>query len=87
VVEVTPQQRKPVGVHLIDASGADSLVDHQPGVLQHLQVLRDGRPADRQLAGKLAYGARPLGETLEDRPARRVAESGPSVSFVSLHER
>jgi hypothetical protein len=50
-------------------------------------VLRDGGSADRELAGELADRPRTIGETLEDRAPRRVAESGPSINSVSLHER
>jgi hypothetical protein len=50
-------------------------------------VLRDGRAADRQLAGELADRPRTVGEALEDRSPGRIAERGPSISSVSLHER
>ena len=81
VVEVAAQQAQPLGVELIDASGADSLVDDQPGVLEHLQVLRDGRPADGQLAGELADRARSLAQVLEDRPPGRIAERGQPLAW------
>jgi MFS family permease len=38
VVEVAAQQAQSLGIDLVDASRADSLVDDQPGVLEHLQV-------------------------------------------------
>ena len=60
---------------------------HQPRVLEHLEVLRDRGPADRQLAGELADRARALGEALEDRAPRRVAERRPAIRLVSHHER
>jgi hypothetical protein len=37
-------------------------------------MLRDGGPADRELAGELADGTRAGAQPLEDRPAGRVAE-------------
>jgi hypothetical protein len=48
-------------------------------------VLRDGGPADRQLAGELAHRPWALGEALEDRAPRRVAQRVPSISLVSCH--
>src|SRR3954452_24425207 len=73
VVEVSAQQAQSLGIDLVDAPGADSLVDDQPGVLEHLQVLRDGGPADRQLPGQLTDRPGPLGQVLEDRPPGRIA--------------
>ena len=87
MVEIGAQRADTVGVELIDATGAHGLVDHQPGVLEHLQVLRDGGTADGKLAGELADGARAICEMLEDRAPGRVAECRPPISSVSLHER
>ena len=65
MVEVTAEQAQPLGIDLVDAPGADPLVDDQPGVLEHLQVLRDGGPAHGQFAGELPDRPRTLGEALE----------------------
>jgi hypothetical protein len=72
---------------VIDAAGTSRRVADQPGVLQHLQMLRDGRPADRQLARELTDRTWPVGKAFEDRPPGRIPEGGPSISSVSLHER
>src|SRR5918998_6902609 len=53
-LEVGAQGADPVGVQPVDAAVSRLLVDHEPRLLQHLQVLRDGRPTDRQLAGEVA---------------------------------
>jgi hypothetical protein len=50
-------------------------------------VLRDGGAADWQSLGELDDGARTLGEALEDRATRPIAEREPHVMFVSLHAR
>src|SRR5919109_1222930 len=47
VVEVGAERAEPVRVQLIDAAGAVLAVHDQLRLLQHLQVLRDGGPADR----------------------------------------
>jgi hypothetical protein len=48
-------------------------------------MLRDRRPADRQPACDLADSAGRLGEALEDRTPRTVAQRRPWIMFVSLH--
>jgi hypothetical protein len=50
-------------------------------------VLRDGRAADRQLPRKLADRARTIGETLEDRTPRGIAQRRQPINSVSLYER
>src|SRR4029450_8088917 len=71
-VELGAKRIHAVRVELVDATGADGAVDHQPGLLQHLEMLRDGRPADRQPVRELADRLRTLGQTLEDLASRRV---------------
>jgi hypothetical protein len=87
LVEVGAQLGDPVRIELVDAARAQRAIDHQPGGLEHLEVLRDGGSADRQLAGELADRARAVGEALEDRAPRRIAERGPAFGSVSQHER
>src|SRR3954454_15450144 len=58
-VEVGPQVGQGLRVHLVEAARADLAVDHEPGVLQDLEVLRDRGTADRELAGELADRAGP----------------------------
>jgi hypothetical protein len=52
-------------------------------------MLGDGRPADGELAGKLAHRTRPLGQDFEDASPRGVPERLPNdvPVMVSLHER
>jgi len=50
-------------------------------------VLRDSRPADRQLVGELAHSARPGAEALEDLAPRAVTQSVEGHLLVSWHLR
>jgi hypothetical protein len=81
-VEVGPQVGQCLRVHLVEAAGADLAVDHQPRVLEDLEVLRDRRAADRELAGELADRERPGDEALEDRLSRGVAQRSHRCSYV-----
>jgi hypothetical protein len=45
-------------------------------VLEHLEVLGDGLGADRERPRQLVDGGVALGQTVEDRPPRRVGERG-----------
>jgi hypothetical protein len=50
LIEFGPELLETVGIDLVDAAIAVGPVGDQPGVLEDLEVLRDGRPADRKLA-------------------------------------
>jgi len=84
-VEVRAQRRHPLRVELVDPPRAQWTHEHDPGLPQHLQVLRDGGPADRELGGELADGLRARREPLEDLPARAVAQR--LHCLVSVHLR
>src|SRR5882672_5520898 len=78
-VEVCAQRADPVRIELVDAAGADLHVAHETGVLEHLQMLGDGRPAHRQLGRQLTDRTGSLAKALEDRPPRGIAERRESV--------
>src|SRR4051812_47586535 len=82
-VEVGAQVGDGLRIHLVEAARADLAVDHQPGVLQDLEVLRDRRTADRKPFGELADRSRARHQALEDGLARGVAEGGHRSSYVS----
>lgn len=87
-VELRAQRADPGRVEVIDAARAGGPVADQPGVFEHLQVLRDRWSADRQLAGEFADRAWSLGQALEDRAPRSISERAPFVSsLVSVYER
>src|SRR5258708_7543455 len=49
------------------------------GVLEHLQMARDGRQRDGERGGKLVDRALAAGKPREDRPARRIGKRGESA--------
>ena len=71
------------GVDLVEASPADRLVQHQPGVLEHLEVLGDGGTADRETRRQLADDTRAVGQAFEDGPAGGIAECSRRVGRPS----
>src|SRR4029453_5274469 len=74
LVQVSPQNGEPRGIDLVEPSCAIPTIADEADVLEHLQVLRDGGPADGQLARQVTDRSRPVGEPIEDRLARRVPE-------------
>src|SRR5207248_7070701 len=74
-IQIAAQLIEALWVHVVDPPGPDRRVIDEARVLQHLQVLRDGGPADGQVAGKLSDGLRPLGEPLEDRSPGGITKS------------
>ena len=65
---------KTVVVDPVEPASPLLAVAHEARLLQHPQVLRDRRPADRQAMGELADRARAFLERLEDQPPGGVAE-------------
>src|SRR5215471_7800434 len=66
LIEPGAELAEPVRVDLVDVASALRLMDHEPRVLQDLEMLRHGRSADRQLGRELADRARRACESLED---------------------
>src|SRR5262245_37219895 len=58
----------------VQSSGPFLPLAHEARSFQYTEMLRDGRPADRQPLGKLADGVRPLSQELEDRSPRRIRQ-------------
>jgi hypothetical protein len=61
-VEILAEHGYAVRVELVDVAVAGGLVDHEPRVLQNVEVLGDGGATDRHLLREFADRARPLGE-------------------------
>lgn len=73
---------------MVDTAGADGSVLDKPGVLEDLQMLRDRRSADRELAGEFTYRTWTFGKAFEDRAPHAIGERTPFVSsLVSGYER
>src|SRR5215217_4037370 len=58
----------------------------QSGALEHLEVARDCRQAHRERLRQLVHGRLALGESGQDRAARRIGESGEGeAELVGWH--
>jgi len=64
-------------------ASAAPLFFHQPGGLQHLQMLRYGGTANGQLGGQFADGARALPQQIENGLAGRIGEGAQQLRSVS----
>src|SRR6266508_1160306 len=73
-----------LGVDLVEATGPSGVVDHQPGVLEHLEVLGDGGSPDREPAGDLDHRLGSCAQALEDRPTGAIPK-GLQYRLVRLH--
>ena len=62
------------GIEAIETACPGAMVCDQACLFQHLEVLRDGRPGDRQLLGDFVDGKRSCGQLLKDGHAGRVGE-------------
>ncbi len=60
---------------MVQATSSLLGVVDQPGILEHPQMLRDGRPADGEGASQFVYGERPGCQTLKDGEPGGVAQS------------
>src|SRR5687768_6792 len=74
-VQVASQLDESTNLDAVNAAHAVAPLRHQPGVFENLQMLRDGRPADRQRLGERTHRRRTLLQTLENLPACGVSES------------
>jgi hypothetical protein len=73
-IEVRAQRLDPCGIQGIEPTVAVRTIDDKVGVLEDAQVLRHGRPADRQSARELTHGLGPLEKAFQDRSSRRITE-------------
>jgi hypothetical protein len=69
----------------VEVASADRLVLHELAGLEHAQVLRDRRPAHRDLIGKVSDRDWTTAQHLHDLPPGTVTERVENL-FVSLHE-
>lgn len=60
---------------MVHAAGSCPGVAYQPGILEHPQVLRNGRPAYGERAGQFLYGEGPGGQALKDGEPGGIAQS------------
>src|SRR5205085_10705823 len=80
MLAVALEPRAGLGERLRDEAARSALgvaaARDQAGLLQHLEVARDGRLRHREPRGELHHRSLAAGEAREDRPARRIGESG-----------
>jgi hypothetical protein len=69
-----------VRVDLVDTPRPVRPIGDQAGLLEDLQMLRDGRPADRKAVGQLAHGERPARKALKHLTSGRIGKRGKCVS-------
>jgi hypothetical protein len=83
LVEPGAHGAQPLRIDGVDAARPILAVADQAGVLQHLQVLRDRGPADRQARGDLAHRARPGRQPLQHPAAGGIGQGGEGGVVVS----
>ena len=86
-VEVLAQRLDCFRIDLVDASRSRLAVEHEPRLLEHLEMLRDSGAADRKLARELTDRRGILGEAFEDLAPAWVPERLQRSLLVSSHER
>jgi hypothetical protein len=65
---------EPVLIDLVDAPRAYGVIGYQPGILEHSQVLRDGRAADGERTRDIDHGEWAVRKPLEDGAPTGIAE-------------
>jgi len=77
--KVIPEHCDAFGIQFIDPSRAFAAVAHQTRILQHPQMLGNGRARYRQARGKLAHRLRVIAKHLKNRQPSRVTERRESA--------
>ena len=72
--KVIAEHRDTFGIQFINPPRTFPPVAHQPRILQHPQVLRNGRSRYRQSRRQLIHRLRMVAQHLKDRQPRRVAQ-------------
>jgi len=80
------QRRQPVRAEFIETARPHVAVGDEARLLQHPQMLGDGRTAHREALGQLDHGPGPFRDALEDGPPCGVGQ-GMKCIGVSNHLR
>jgi hypothetical protein len=86
-VKISAQAFDAGRVQLVDAAVSDLVIENEVGVLEHTQVLRDRRPANRESLGDLVDGGRPFGQALENGQPGWISQRDQLLHTVSHHLR
>jgi len=73
-IEVVPQRVDAGRIKLVETTVSLGPIDHQVRVFQNPEMLRDGGPADRELASELPDWLRAIHEALEDRATSGISQ-------------
>jgi hypothetical protein len=65
-----------LGIQMVEALAAETVLADQPGTAEQAQVFRDGRSGDGKAAGNLASGLLALAKEIENRATGGVGQ-GP----------
>src|SRR5262249_15661397 len=80
LIEPTAQRAEPVRVDEVDPPCSFLPVSHKALLLERLEMLRTGRPADRHAPGDAADRSGPRPQALEYASARRIGQGRQHVS-------
>jgi hypothetical protein len=83
-LHILAERREAGRIRVVDVTGSSLPVSYQVGALEDSQVLRDRRPADRQIGGQLRHRTRLRPNELEHPSSRGVGER-LKRDFVSFH--
>ena len=87
VIEVLAQGINGLGIDGIHPPGPGGSICYQVGAFGHAEMLRNRRPAHRELAGKFAHGQGTVKQTRQDGAPRGIAEGVELGFMVSIHLR
>lgn len=85
-VEVLAQRRRRLRIDLVDATRTRRSVEHQAHLLEHLEMLRHGGTAYRELSGELPDRERAPAQPLEDLTPGWISKRLQCPLLVSVHE-
>jgi hypothetical protein len=83
VVEIAAQAFKALGIEMIDTPVSDLLIEDKVRILQHAQMLGDGRPANGKSFSDLVDGGWTFGDALKNGQSRGVSQRNELLSRVS----
>jgi hypothetical protein len=73
-------------VQPVDPASSDGAFGDQTGVLEDLQVLRNGGSGDRQFGGEFPDRHRVIRQACDDRAPRAIRQRTPTITIsVSVH--
>jgi hypothetical protein len=74
-IKVRAKARDALRIELVKTASTGTAIAYETGFLEHLEMLRDGRPRDRQRLREFVHRQRAAGKLLKDRHARRISKS------------